>query len=103
MKEEGVKYFIKRGNLYFKDFIGGETPNGLAKWTPYQTQAQAFDTEVKAQATKVGIIPYDGKGISIAAEAVEKKPSVRDRLKEASSPKADAPKAPSRRKKAPCL
>jgi len=102
-QEDGVKYFIKRGNLYFKEFIGGETPNGLAKWTPHQTQAKAFDTEVKAQATKVGIIPYNGKGISIAAEAVEKKPSVRDWLKEASSAQADAPKASTPRKEAPSL
>lgn len=98
-----VKYFIKRGELYFKDFMGEETPNGLAKWTRNKNEARAFDTRAKAQSTKDGIIPYNGKGISIAAEAVEKKPSVRDWLKEASSAQADAPKASTPRKEAPSL
>lgn len=99
---KGVKYFIKRGDLYFKDFMGGETPNGLAKWTPNREEARAFDTEAKAAFTKNGIIPYNGKGISIVAEDDNKKPSLREKLKNTGDKRNGEPKRSSP-KKEECL
>lgn len=101
-KNEGVRYFIKRGDLYFKDFMGGETPNGLAKWTNYKNEACAFDTEAKAKFIKNGIIPYNGNGISIVAEGVEKRPSLREKLNNARGVKANSQKRSSP-KKEECL
>lgn len=101
-KNEGVRYFIKRGDLYFKDFMGGETPNGLAKWTNYKNEACAFDTEAKAKFIKNGIIPYNGNGISIVAEGVKKRPSLREKLNNARGVKANSQKRSSP-KKEECL